>query len=105
MNFFPFLAQALDTSINSPGLSFGWLFAKTVLAMVIVVGLAFWFLKYIFPRLYGRHFQPSSRIKVVERLGLEARKALYVVQVGKKSILVGVTDHHISKLMDLEKDD
>ena len=87
------------------GISFGWLFIKTIAAMVVVIGLAFVVLRYVLPRFRWQQKGGASRIKVLERFGLETRKGLYIVQVGGKTALIGTSDHAINKLMDLETSD
>ena len=87
------------------GISFGWLFVKTIIAMVIVIGLAFVVLRYVLPRFQGAHRFSNSRIKILERFGLEPRKGLYIVKVGGKTALIGTSDHAVNKLMDLEEKD
>lgn len=99
----PFLGQT--EPITEPGLSFGWLFVKTIVAMVIVIGLAFVVLRYLLPRFHGVARSSGSRIKILERFGLEPRKGLYIVQVGEKAALIGTSDHSVNKLMDLEAKD
>lgn len=86
-------------------ISFGWLFAKTVLAMVAVILLAIWGIRYLMPRLHGLKARSGSALHILERFGLEPRKVLYIVQVGKRRILLGVTDHQINKLADLDAAD
>lgn len=88
-----------------PELSLGWLFAKTLIAMVVVVLLAIVFLRYLLPRWHRFQPNPKSKLRILERFGLEPRKALYIVQVGKKRALVGTSDHAIAKLMDLDAED
>lgn len=89
----------------TPDISFGWLFFKMILATLVVIGLAFWVLRYWLPRLQGYRPKGDSRVQILERLPLEPRKALYIIQVGKKRALVGTTDHQVNKLMDLEEED
>ncbi|MBI2339099.1 MAG: flagellar biosynthetic protein FliO [Deltaproteobacteria bacterium] len=87
------------------GISFGWLFVKTIAAMAVVIGLAFLLLRYVLPRFYGTVRSGGSRIKILERFGLEPRKGLYIVRVGNKQALIGTSDHSVNKLMDLEESD
>jgi len=99
--FLPLLAQAEPLQ----PLSFGWLFVKMILAMVVVLALAIWFMKYWLPRFYGVNQAAAGKIKVLFRFGLEPRKSLYVINLGKKNLLVGVTDHQLSTLAELSEED
>lgn len=96
----PLLAQV--TSLEDSGISFGWLFFKTIVGMVVVIALAFFVLRYLVPRLQvGRAGRLGSRIKIVERAALEPRKVLYLIQIDKRSALIGTSDQGITKVMDL----
>lgn len=100
----PFLAQT--RSLEDAGISFGWLFVKTLVAMIIVIVLAFVFIRYIMPRLHwGRGLRKGSNITILERQALEARKHLYLVRVGRKTVLIGTADQRISKIMDVETEE
>ena len=91
----------LETTPN-----FAFLFLKTILAMVLVLGVAIVFIRYIMPRLYGpRVGGKQSLIHVVSRLSIEPRKALWIIRVGDKISLVGSAEQVITKIMDLEERD
>lgn len=104
---FLFTLMAQEPVLEDTGLSFGWLFLKTIIAMVIVIVLAFVFIRYIMPRLQlGRKgWRRGSSIKIIERTGLDPRKALYIIQVGRKIALIGTSDNSVNKIMDLEEKD
>lgn len=87
--------------MTPPDLSYGWLFIKTILAMVIIIGLAIVVIRYVLPRLTWGRGQSGSSIRIIERAGLEPRKGLYLIEVEGKRILIGTTDQRITKLMDL----
>lgn len=99
----PILAQVASPAEQVEGLSFGWLFVKTILAMAVVIALAIFLIRYLLPRIHGTGTTRTGNIKVLERFGLEPRKVLYIVEIEKKKILIGTTDHQITKLMDLSQ--
>lgn len=99
----PILAQVASQTDQVEGLSFGWLFVKTILAMMLVIGLAIFLIRYLLPRIQGVGNPRAGNIKILERFGLEPRKVLYIVEVEKQKILIGTTDHQITKLMDLSQ--
>lgn len=86
-------------------LSFGWLLVKTLVAMGVILGLIFVLFRYLVPKMQMGRLNQGSHIQIVERVGLEPRKNLYVVRVGKKNILVGTTEQSISNLVDLNESD
>jgi flagellar biogenesis protein FliO len=103
-----FLLAQVQTSSNpfdDANTSLGWLFVKTLIAMVIVIALAFICIRYLLPRLQMAKQRGKSRIQIIERIGLEPRKALYIIKVGNKAAVVGSSDHNLSKLIDLDADD
>ena len=87
--------------MTTPDLSYGWLFIKTILAMVVILGGAIFVIRYVLPRLTWGRGSTGSSIKIIERAGLEPRKGLYLIEVEGKRILVGTSDQRITKLMDL----
>ncbi len=86
-------------------MSFGWLFVKTILAMIFILAMAFGFIRYLLPKLQGQVMKSSSRIQVIDRAGLEPRRALYVVKVGKKAALLSSSESGVTKVMDLDPED
>lgn len=102
----PLLAQAAKTDpLVDTGISFGWLFVKTILAMVVVIALALVLIRFILPKFRWSSRGYASRIKILDRFGLEHRKGLFIIQVGKKTALIGTSDHQVNKLMDLDPED
>ena len=86
-------------------LSFGWVLIKTILAMSFILALAYVVIRYLFPLFRMGAQTKGSRIKIIDRAGLEPRRALYIVQIGKKTVLLGTSEHGLSKLMDLQEGD
>lgn len=79
-----------------------------VLKMCLTLGavciLAFFILRYGLPKLTG--LQPNSElIRLVTRFPLDQQKALYIVEVAGKTLLLGVTNERIELLAQLEKEE
>ena len=67
-------------------------------AVVLVAGGVLWFLKrYSVKSAEG----DKAKIKVLTQHHLGPRKSLAIVQVAGESVLVGITDHHISLIKPL----
>jgi flagellar biosynthetic protein FliO len=89
---------------DSPGA--GWLLVRSVLALGGVLGLLL---------LAGRVLRRSAlvrwagggtgRVRVLERVPLDARHALVLVQMGGAQFLLGTSDHGVQLLHRLELDD
>jgi len=82
----------------------GWLFIKVLLAMILVLALAFMAIKYLLPGSpWIKKFQ-NSPIKVIAQTLLENRKSLYLIEVAGKVVLVGTSDQSIAALAQFEKE-
>lgn len=78
--------------------------AVTLLAFLAVILLAWLAARWLLRRMYG----PGSgggRVRVLERLPLEPRRSLYLIEAGEKLLLVGCTEHDIRVLGEFARDD
>lgn len=67
-------------------------------AIVLIAGAALWFIKrYSVKGAEGA----KNKIKVLTQHHLGPRKSLAIIQVAGESVLVGITDHHISLIKPL----
>jgi flagellar biogenesis protein FliO len=66
-----------------------WDFARSVLALLGAGALVWLLLKSLQQRGFGKSEGP---VRVVQRVALEPRKALYVVRAGDKTLLIGCAD-------------
>lgn len=82
--------------------SFGTMFLNTVLVTVLVVGLALLILRFLLPRLGGMRRNKTSRIQIEDYQALDARRAVYILNIAGKRVAVGATEHSVNRLCDLE---
>ncbi|HEX5035328.1 MAG TPA: flagellar biosynthetic protein FliO [bacterium] len=89
-------------ALGAGSVDFTWLFLKMIFAMIAVIALAIVILRYIVPKL-GLHRRGSGRtdLRVVDRIPLDARKSLYVLEVEGRRLLVGASDNHLGLVADL----
>lgn len=74
---------------------------RLVFFLALIVGLI-WGSIYLMRRMSGRHGKRGGcRIRVVERMFIAPKKALYIVEIGGRAMVLGVTDAHISMLSEL----
>jgi flagellar biogenesis protein FliO len=66
-----------------------WDFTRSVLALLGAGALVWLLLKSLQQRGFGKSDGP---VRVVQRVVLEPRKALYVVRAGDKTLLIGCAD-------------
>lgn len=76
--------------------------ARTMLALLLVVGLAYLTLHKGLGKLVANS-QSGKRVKVVERISLDQRRALYLVEVDGKEILLAGGEGGVTRLLDTER--
>lgn len=83
--------------------SFAWLVLQTLLILAAVCLLAFVFLRWGMKRFQPGALGGKGAIKVLDRLALEPRHALYVVEVGERVFLIATSDHQTSLVAELDE--
>lgn len=78
--------------------------AVTLLAFLAVILLAWLAARWLLRRMYGPG-AGGGRIRVLERLPLEPRRTLYLVEAGEKLLLVGSTEHEIRLLGEFSREE
>lgn len=91
---------------TSSAVDFTWLFIKTLLILVVVIVAAIIMLRYGFPRLgFFKPFQKGRYFTVLGRYVLEPRKSLYLVNIGKRYLVIGTADHGINLITEITKEE
>lgn len=96
MDTFFILSQVVDSTTEA--VSYGVSFAKMLMAMVFIICLAFFVLKYLLPKMTIARRNRDSQIKVLDYQPLEARKGIYLIQIHDRKLAVGVCDNSMSPL-------
>ncbi|HEV2861530.1 MAG TPA: flagellar biosynthetic protein FliO [Pyrinomonadaceae bacterium] len=81
-------------------MNFVTMLVETMLALGLVCGLAFLVFRFALPRLSTVR-SANSMVRVVDRVGLDPRKSLYVVEVAGRWLLIGASEagvHLVSEL-------
>lgn len=81
-------------------MNFFTMLLETLLALGLVCGLAYLVFRLMLPRLTTIRAS-NSMVRVVDRVGLDARKSLYVVEVAGRWLLIGASEagvHLVSEL-------
>ncbi|EKD42139.1 MAG: hypothetical protein ACD_73C00315G0005 [uncultured bacterium] len=98
-----FLLQIAEPVSAPAEMSFGWLLVKTLLAMTVILSLAVLFIKYLMPKLSVNMSRSGSQlIKILDRLPVDARRSLLVIEVNGQKSLVGLSDAGFTHLMKLD---
>ncbi len=94
-----------EPATSSSAIDFSLLFIKMIASLVVVCVVAVLILKYLVPRLsFAKRFANAGDVKILSRTNLGPKQYLFLVKVQKKCMLLGVTDHSINKISDLEGD-
>lgn len=83
------------------GASFVLMLLQTFLALGFVCGLAYVIFRWVLPRLSAVR-SPGGMVRVVDRVGLDARKSLYVIEVTGRWLLIGVSESGVQLLSELD---
>jgi flagellar protein FliO/FliZ len=82
--------------------SFSWSGYIMTLALLFTLLAALWFaLRFLKKRGSLRFLGANEHIKIESRLPLGAKNNLLIVRLPHKRLVLGVTEHHISKLAEL----
>lgn len=83
---------------------FTWLFIKMLFVLGIVTVAAILVLKYAVPRIgIMKRFQHGKHFNVLGRHALEPGKSLCLVKAGNKYLVIGVAEHGISLVTELDR--
>ncbi len=74
---------------------------QTLLALAAVCGLAWVIFRVVLPRLQVGN-SAGNMIRVVERVGLDAKRSLFVVEVAGKYLLVGSSENGVQLVSELD---
>jgi flagellar biogenesis protein FliO len=108
--------QIIETQQNAPmdeggaeaefgkgSVDFTWLFLKTLLAMLVVIALAVVALRFLLPRLtLNRQIKGKTDFKILDRLPLDQKKGIYVVEVEGRRLLLGASEHYVGFIAELK---
>jgi len=87
------------TASRTPLISAGYIM-QLIISLAIVVGLIYFFARYLLPKLQ----LPSSGnlIQIKEKIGLEPQVSAYIISVREKSYLVVVSNKGVTLIDKLE---
>jgi flagellar protein FliO/FliZ len=82
-------------------MNFVTMLLETILALGLVCGLAYLVFRFALPRLNAVR-SSNSMVRVVDRVGLDPRKSLYVVEVAGRWFLIGASEAGVHLVSELE---
>lgn len=91
-------------SASESNASFVLMLFQTLLALAFVCGLAYVLFRWVLPRLQGIAGAggSNSMVRIVDRVGLDARKSLYVIEVAGRWLLVASSESGVQLISELD---
>ncbi len=83
------------------GLSFVWMLFQTLVALAFVCGLAYVIFRVLLPRL-TTNYGANNMMRVVDRIGLDTRKSLYIIEVTGRWFLVASSENGVQMISELD---
>ena len=82
-------------------LTFLWMLVQTIFALALVCGLAYLIFRVILPRL-AVSYGSNNMVRVVDRIGLDARRSLFVIEVAGKWMLLSSSEGGVQLIAELD---
>jgi len=79
----------------------GALLFRLIISLIVVIGLAVISIKFLQKRAFIT--QTGRWIRIIDQVGIGPNKALLLSEIAGKIYVLGVTDHGISKLLEIEE--
>ncbi len=81
--------------------SIGGLLFRLIISLIVVIGLAIIGIKFLQKRAFIT--QTGRWIRIIDQVGIGPNKALLLSEIAGRIYVLGVTDHSISKLLEIEE--
>lgn len=85
-------------------LDFGMLLLRTFFFLALVCLLIYFLLRKVLPRIVQMPGIRNRTVKIIERLPLDQKKSLVVVEIQDKAFLLGCSENSINILMELDRE-
>ncbi len=85
------------------GLDFVWMMIQTFIALAVVCGLAYFLFRVVLPRL-NFTVTSNSMVRIVDRVAIDARKSLCVIEIAGRWMLISVTETGVEQICELDAD-
>lgn len=83
-----------------------YMFIQMIVILGLVCLIAFGVLRYVLPRFaFAQRLQKNQLVKVIARCHLDYRHQVMVAQVGARFFLLGVGEHTVSLISELNRTD
>jgi flagellar protein FliO/FliZ len=85
-------------------IDFGMLLLRTFFFLAVVCLIIYFLLRKVLPRIVQLPGIRNRTVKIIERLPLDQKKSLVVVEIQDKAFLLGCSENSINILMELDRE-
>lgn len=85
-------------------IDFGMLLLRTFFFLALICLLIYFVLRKVLPHVVQMPGFRNRTVKIIERLPLDQKKSLVVVEIQDKAFLLGCSENSINILMELDRD-
>lgn len=101
MNYI-FLVAALQQAPEE--INFGMMILRMLIFLALVIALIYFLLRKVLPSLMRMTAFKNQTIRILERVPLDQRRSMLVVEIQEKVYLVGSAEGQINILMELDRE-
>ncbi len=83
------------------GLNFAYMLFQTLVALAFVCGLAYVIFRVLLPK-FTTNYGANNMMRVVDRIGLDTRKSLYIIEVTGRWFLVASSENGVQMISELD---
>lgn len=82
-----------------------WLFVKMIVGLLIVLGLAFLFIRYILPRTQLGRRRGGGWVTVVDRVPVDPHTRIFLVKVLGRYLVLGGTEGSVGLITEISREE
>lgn len=88
---------------NTP--DFTWLFVKMILGLLLVLGLAVFFVRFVLPRTRLGKGRGRNWAELLDMVRLDQSRSLYLVKIVERYFVLGAAEHSLQIVTELSKEE
>jgi flagellar biogenesis protein FliO len=102
IGFYQQASTSLESTQLDGGGNFVWMLLQTLFALAVVCGLIYLIFRWILPRFGVPGHSASGLVSILDSIGIEPRRNLYVIKVANRSILIATSEAGVQFISDLD---
>lgn len=84
---------------------FTWLFIKMLAGLLLVLGLAFVFIRVVLPKTKMGRSRRNSWVSLIDRYPLDQHKSLYTVKIMERYFVLGSSENSVNLVTELTREE